>query len=261
LEDIDVIVHGALGKMGQTVINAVSLEPGMRIVAGADTSCASLALPEGAGTIPVYDSIAKAVETHPARVVVDFSLAAGFLGLARYILPRGICLVSGTTGMGSDSLEEVKTLAAKHRTGVIVASNFAIGSVLMMHLAKIASAYFENAEIIELHHDKKADAPSGTALATARGMQENRDRPFTDPDKTPDMASRGLACDGMHIHSIRLPGILARQQVLFGAPGQTLSITHDAISRDCYMPGVIMALHRVVNLKEMVFGLDKLMGL
>jgi len=261
MEGIDVIVHGALGKMGQTVINAVSLEPGMRVVAGADTSCAVISLPGGTGTVPVYDSIARAVEAHPARVVVDFSLAAGFLPLARYILPRGICLVSGTTGMGSDALEEVKLLCAKHRTGAIVASNFAIGSVLMMHLAKIASGYFQNAEIIELHHNKKADAPSGTALATARAMAENRDRPFTDPDKAPGMASRGLAQDGMHIHSIRLPGILARQEVLFGAPGQTLSITHDAISRDCYMPGVIMALHRVVNLKEMVFGLDKLMGL
>ncbi|MBN1369167.1 MAG: 4-hydroxy-tetrahydrodipicolinate reductase [Dehalococcoidaceae bacterium] len=261
MEGIDVIVHGALGKMGQTVINAVSLEPGMRVVAGADTRCASVALPGSGASVPVYDSIARAVEAHPARVVVDFSLADGFLGLARYILPRGICLVSGTTGMDSDSLEEVKTLSAKHRTGVIVASNFAIGSVLMMHLAQIASGYFDNAEIIELHHDKKADAPSGTALATARGMQENRDRPFSNPDKTPGMTSRGLASGGMHIHSIRLPGILARQEVLFGAPGQTLSITHDAISRECYMPGVIMALHRVVNLKEMVFGLDKLMGL
>lgn len=261
MQGIDVLVHGALGKMGRTVINAVSIEPGMRVAAGADTSCAEINLPGSAGTIQVYDSIARAVEAHPARVVVDFSLADGFLPLARYVLPRGICLVSGTTGMSGDDLEEVKLLAAKYHTGVIVASNFAIGSVLMMHLAKIASGYFENAEIIELHHDRKADAPSGTALATARAMAENRGRNFTDPDKAPGMASRGLARDGMHIHSIRLPGILARQEVLFGAPGQTLSITHDAISRDCYMPGVIMALHRVVNLKEMVFGLDKLMGL
>jgi 4-hydroxy-tetrahydrodipicolinate reductase len=132
---------------------------------------------------------------------------------------------------------------------------------MMMHLACTASKYFDHAEIIELHHDKKADAPSGTALSTADGMLNVRNEPFIAPDASSQSASRGLNRDGITIHSVRLPGILARQEVIFGAPGQTLVITSDTTSRDCYMPGVIMAVRKVMTSEEMVIGLDKLLGL
>jgi 4-hydroxy-tetrahydrodipicolinate reductase len=250
-----------MGKMGQTVIGALSAQPDIEILAGVDNSKGKTSRPDDSGEIELYDSIDYALSEHAANVVVDFSLAGAVLPLARNIIPKGVRLVSGTTGIDTQCLEEIRDLAARYTTGVIIAPNFAIGSVVMMHLASIASRYFEHAEIIELHHDKKADAPSGTALNTARNMLDNRGKPFISPDKAAGFASRGQCVDGINIHSIRLPGILARQQVILGTAGQTLSIAHAAISRDCYMPGVIMAVHRGVDLKEMVFGLDKLLGL
>ncbi len=247
--------------MGQTVIGAVLREPGLEIVACIDKKNGNIKLPDSTVEVPLYDDINRATDAHPIDVVVDFSLAEALLPLARCVLPRGIRLVSGTTGLSDEALREIDEIAQKHAIGVIIASNFSVGSIVMMHLAGIASEFFDTAEIIERHHDKKADAPSGTALTTARGMLKNRKKPFICPKDASDNHSRGLNYEQIPIHSIRLPGILARQEVVFGAPGQTLSIFHDAISRDCYMPGVIMAVHRVVGLKEMVFGLDKLLSL
>ena len=255
------MVHGALGKMGQTVIETVLKEPGFELAGCVDRQKGTIDLPGGHGETPLFDRVSQAVDECRPDAVVDFSLAPALLPLARYILPLGINLVSGTTGLKPEELEEISNLASSHQTGVVIASNFAIGSILMQHLARIAAAHFESAEIIELHHDKKADAPSGTALTTAAGMYRSRGKAFTRPGTSDGVASRGQDIHGITVHSVRLPGILARQEVIFGAPGQTLSISHDAISRDCYMPGVIMALHRARSLKEMVFGLDKLLGL
>ena len=261
MENVKVAVHGALGKMGQTVIGAVSKEPGLEVVACIDKKTGNIKIPDSTAEVPLYDDINRALDMHRIDVMVDFSLAGALLPLAQCVIPRGVRLVSGTTGMSDEQLAEIDELAKKHATGVIIASNFSVGSIVMMHLASIASKFFDTAEIIERHHDKKVDAPSGTALTTARGMLKNRDKPFVCPKDAADNPSRGLNYDQIPIHSIRLPGILARQEVVFGAPGQTLSIFHDAISRDCYMPGVIMAVHRVVGLKKMVFGLDKLLSL
>jgi len=259
--NIKVIVHGARGRMGQTVVAAVSSEPDMEIVCGIDTSPGSLNLAGSSRVIPVYSSFNEALKKHAADVVVDFSLAHALLPLAREALAGRVRLVSGTTGLDKQALDEIKLLAGKYKTGVFYAANFAIASVMMMHLACTASKYFDHAEIIELHHDKKADAPSGTALSTADGMLNVRNEPFIAPDASSQSASRGLNRDGITIHSVRLPGILARQEVIFGAPGQTLVITSDTTSRDCYMPGVIMAVRKVMTSEEMVIGLDKLLGL
>jgi len=144
----------------------------------------------------------------------------------------------------------------------VVAPNFALGAVLMIHLAKIAAKYLDYAEIIELHHHQKADAPSGTALATARAMAAARGKPFLQPigqSKTSD--SRGEQVEGVTIHSVRLPGLLAHQEILLGGPGQTLSIRHDTISRECFMPGVMLAVREVVKRKGLIYGLDTLLGL
>jgi len=133
--------------------------------------------------------------------------------------------------------------------------------VMMMYLSRLASKYFNHAEIIALHHETKIDAPSGTALSTADGMVKSRGKPFIAPDTVRDEPSRGLMRDGVAIHSVRLPGILARQEVILGALGQTLTISSDTVSRDCYMPGVIMATRKVMTISEMVTGLDTLLGL
>lgn len=260
MRKIRIAIHGIRGRMGQTVLGAVSAEQDMELVCGVDTTPGSLLAPDGTGNIPVYATAQEAIGNHQPDVVVDFSLAHALLPLAREILPQKVHLVSGTTGANSQVLDEITELASKHKTGVIYAANFAIASVMMMYLSRLASNFFDYAEIIELHHEKKADAPSGTALSTAEGMAAHRGKPFASPDTSPG-ASRGLNKEGIAIHSVRLPGILARQEVILGAPGQTLTITSDTVSRDCYMPGVIMAVRRVMNFEEMVIGLDKLLGL
>ncbi|MQY72959.1 MAG: 4-hydroxy-tetrahydrodipicolinate reductase, partial [Dehalococcoidia bacterium] len=163
-------------------------------------------------------------------------------------------------GFSPDDIKEIERLATEHGIGAVMAPNFALGAVLMMHLAKIAAKYLDYAEIIELHHHLKADAPSGTAQTTARAMAAARGKPFLHPQGK-DTASRGDRVEGVSIHSVRLPGLMAHQEVILGAPGQTLSIRHDTINRECYMPGVMLAIREVVGRKGFVYGLDKLLGL
>jgi 4-hydroxy-tetrahydrodipicolinate reductase len=256
-----VIVHGIRGRMGQAVVCAVCAEQDMDLVCGIDRTIGDMNLPDNTGTIPVYGNITEALDNHPADVVIDFSLACALLPLAKEILPRGVRLVSGTTGMEDKALVEIGTLSKTHGTGVVYAANYAIAPVMMMYLSRLASRYFDHAEIIELHHEKKVDAPSGTALSTADGMVKSRGKPFIAPDTAEDKPSRGLIHNGVSIHSVRLPGILARQEVILGALGQTLTISSDTVSRDCYMPGVIMATRKVMTINEMVTGLDTLLGL
>jgi 4-hydroxy-tetrahydrodipicolinate reductase len=153
-------------------------------------------------------------------------------------------------------------LAKDNKAGIIISSNFALGAVIMMHLARIAAKYFNSAEIIEMHHDEKADAPSGTAMATARGMIEARQgKPFKYPATKKESLSgtRGGQFEGIAIHSVRLPGFVASQEIVFGLQGQTLKIRHDAINRECYMPGVIMAVKEVMKYRGSVHNLDDLL--
>jgi 4-hydroxy-tetrahydrodipicolinate reductase len=151
-------------------------------------------------------------------------------------------------------------LATANKVGIIIAANFALGAVLMMHFAKLAARYMDYAEIIELHHNQKADAPSGTAINTAKNMASFRGRPFSQAvDDGKDFPSRGEKVGGVTIHSVRLPGLMAHQEVLFGGLGQTLSIRHDTISRECYVPGVLLAVHEVVKHQELIQGLDSLL--
>jgi 4-hydroxy-tetrahydrodipicolinate reductase len=155
----------------------------------------------------------------------------------------------------------MRKLAEDNEIGIMAAPNFALGAVLMMHLAKIAGKFLDHAEIIELHHDKKLDAPSGTSLLTAKAMAEARGKPFLPPSAGEHTDSRGQDISGISIHSVRMPGLMAHQEVLFGAAGQTLSIRHDTINRECYLPGVMLAVKAVVKQKGFVYGLDKLLGL
>ncbi|MEX2245747.1 MAG: 4-hydroxy-tetrahydrodipicolinate reductase, partial [Dehalococcoidia bacterium] len=152
---------------------------------------------------------------------------------------------------------------AERKLGGVVAANFAIGAVLLMHLAKIAAPYFDAAEIIELHHDQKVDAPSGTAIATARGMVEARGRPFgrNVPETETIAGARAAEIDGVTVHSVRLPGLVAHQEVLFGGQGQTLTIRHDTTGRDSFMPGILLAVREVMRREELVVGLEGLIGL
>ena len=155
----------------------------------------------------------------------------------------------------------MQKLAEANEIGIVAAPNFALGAVLMIHLAKIAGKFIDHAEIIELHHDKKLDAPSGTSLLTAKAMAEARGKPFLPPSAGEPTPSRGQSVEGINIHSVRMPGLMAHQEVIFGTAGQTLSIRHDTINRECYMPGVLFAIRAVVKQKGFIYGLDKLLGL
>lgn len=264
MEPIRVMVNGALGKMGQEVLKAVCKEPGMRLVGAVDLKVSgdTLALPDGSGEVPFSADSEQIIKNCQPNVLVDFTIAKAVMPMVRTAVKHGVSMVIGTTGLTTDELAEVDRLAVARKVGAVVAPNFALGAILMIHLAKIAAKYLDYAEIIELHHHLKADAPSGTALSTAKAMAVARGKPFLQPsgqEKAPD--SRGQQVEGVTVHSVRLPGLLAHQEVIFGGAGQTLSIRHDTISRECYMPGVMLAIKEVVKRKGLVYGLDTLLGL
>jgi 4-hydroxy-tetrahydrodipicolinate reductase len=261
MANISVAVHGALGKMGRETISAVYKDAELNLVGAVDVKAAtdSITLDNGQ-KIPLYRDVRSMLMAVKPDVIVDFSLAAASMEMIRITAGSGISLVSGTTGFSPDDMEEIRHLAKANKIGIIIASNFAL--VIMMHLANIAAKYFDNAEIIELHHDEKADAPSGTALTTARGMIESRQgKPFRYPETKRETLSgtRGGQYEGIGIHSVRLPGFVASQEIIFGLQGQTLKIRHDAINRECYMPGVLMAVKEVLNKKGSVNNLDDLL--
>ena len=261
---IKVVVHGASGKVGQEVVNALCLEPETRVVGAVDMKAAadSLPLPDGSGTVPFSASLNDILSKVKTDVMVDFTVAKASLAAARLAAKKGVNLVIGTTGFSADELAEIEKLAKSNNIGIVVAPNFALGAVLMMHLAKIAAKYMDYAEIIELHHHLKADAPSGTALSTAEAMAASRGKAFTSPPEPGNpQTSRGEQVQGIALHSVRLPGLMAHQEVIMGAPGQTLSIRHDTINRECYMPGVILAVKEVGKRRKFIYGLDALLNL
>ena len=262
MEPIKVVVHGAQGRMGKEVVSALCREPGTKVVGAVEIKASedSLELPDGS-TVPFSSDLEHILATCQPEVLVDFTVAKATMSAAPIALKRGVNLVIGTTGLTAENIGQIDQLAKANQVGAVVAPNFALGAVLMVHLAQIAARYFDYAEIIEQHHHLKVDAPSGTALATARAMAKARGKPFSQPQGQKPQESRGQQVEGIAVHSVRLPGIVARQEVLLGGPGQTLSLKHDAISRECYMPGVILAVKEVVKRKGLIYGLEALLGL
>jgi len=261
---IRVVVSGT-GKMGRQVLMAVCAEPGLE-PAGVLSRIAGeeyLSLPDGSGLVPFgAEPAALFTRTRP-DVVVDFTNAERTPTVAREALEVGARLVIGTSGLSEAFLRELEHECCQRKLGAVVAPNFALGAVVMAHLAKIAARFFDHAELIEMHHEGKADAPSGTAIATARKMEEGRDRPMqrAPTERQTIEGTRGGVLDGITIHSVRLPGLVAHQEVIFGAPGQTLIIRHDSTSRESFMPGVLLAIEDVMERKELVRGLERLIGL
>jgi len=260
---IRVLVSGS-GKMGRTIIEALSAESDIEVAGVVDKLARGSTLERtGGGPLPLFDNADKAFDATKPDVVVDFTNAAWTPVLTKAALPRGVRPVIGTTGLSQDYIDALANDCRERKVGGVIAANFALGAVLMMHMARIAANYFDSAEIIELHHDQKVDAPSGTSIATARGMIEARGgNPFTrnEPDATPVEGTRAGTVDGVTIHSVRLPGFVAHQEVIFGGPGETLTIRHDS-NRESYMAGIILATREVMRRDELVVGLGKLMGL
>lgn len=261
MSPIRVVVTGPGGRMGSTTVATVAREP--------DLELAGVISRSGGGDLTVegrsVPRLAAVPVEGPGRpdVVVDFTVPATLMDLARQALPAGIRIVTGTTGLAVDQVEELRGLAAKHRVGVVWAPNFALGAVLMMRLAEICAPFFDFAEVIELHHDAKVDAPSGTAVATAQKIAAARGRPFQHnvAEKETLPGARGAEYEGVALHSVRLRGLVAHQEVLFGGLGQTLTIRHDTISRDSFMPGVLLAIRQVMQREELIQGLERLLGL
>ncbi len=250
--------------MGREVINALCQEPETKAVAAVelDISQDSLVLPDGSGSVPLSSDLDHILASHQPNVLVDFTIAKATMPAVRIATKNKVNLVIGTTGLTAADLEEIERLATANGVGAVVAPNFALGAVLMIHLTKIAGKYHDYAEIIELHHNQKVDSPSGTALSTARAMAQARGKPFNQPPVEEKASnSRGEQVEGVNIHSVRLPGLLAHQEVILGASGQTLRIRHDQISREAFMPGVILAIKEVVNRQGLIYGLDALLGL
>ena len=264
MKPIRVVVQGASGKVGRVIINALCRESEIQVVGAVELHVSQdyLSLPDGSGSVPLSSNLEYILTSCRPDVLVDFTIAQATMPAVRIATKQGVNLVIGTTGLTDDELSEIARLALAHKVGAVVAPNFALGAVLMIHLAKIAAKYLDYAEIIELHHNLKVDSPSGTALSTAKAMAAARGKPFKRPPeqkKTP--TSRGEQVEGVTIHSVRLPGLVAHQEVLLGGPGQTLSIRHDTISRECYIPGIILAIKEVVKQQGLVYGLDTLLGL
>lgn len=260
---IRIVVSGS-GNMGQAVLAGVVQAEDMEPVGVLEklSSEEKAALP-GGGAVPQSADIGKLLDATKPDVIIDFSNLEWTPLVADAALERGVRLVVGTTGLSEEWLAGLAKRCSERGVGMVVAPNFAIGAVLMIHMAKLAGRFFDSAEIIELHHDKKIDAPSGTAMMTVREMLAARGKPFERnvPDKETLAGSRAAEQGGITVHSVRLPGLVAHQEVLFGGQGQTLSIRHDTTGRDSFIPGVLLATREVMNRKDLVRGLAELVGL
>jgi 4-hydroxy-tetrahydrodipicolinate reductase len=264
MSEIKVIIHGALGKVGKELMSALPKEAGLKLVGAVDVRASQpYIMAEDEVKVPLSNDLPSMIEASHPQVLVDFTIAEASIAAARIALKQGINLVIGTTGLSEGDIKEIDELAKENKAGVFIAPNFALGAVLLMHLATIASKYFDHAEIIELHHNEKADAPSGTALNTADLMLRARGKPFLHATTSKEKLSgcRGGYTDGIAIHSVRLPGFVASQEVIFGGKGQTLSLRHDTTGRECFVPGIILAIKEVVKFQGLIFGLDKLLHL
>lgn len=239
---ISILINGAKGRMGQAALAAIEAANNLSVAGAA-----------GRG-----DDLANIIQTTDASVVLDFTNAESVFENAKTIIAGGAHAVIGSSGLLPDQIEQLKQLAAEKKLGVIIAPNFCIGAVLMMRFAEQAAKYYPQAEIIELHHDKKQDAPSGTAVKTAEMLANTRTNQ-RNPSIETIPGARGANLSEVPIHSVRLQGLLAHQEVLFGSEGELLTIRHDSFSREAYMPGVCFACEKVVELDHLVYGLENLL--
>lgn len=259
-EPLRVAVLGAGGRMGSTVCEAVAGAPDLELVAAVDPFHAGQTVPGGGTIAGSIDAVGEAA----AAAVVDFTVAAAALDNLRWCAAHHVHAVVGTTGFAEADLATLGELFPSSGTaGCLVAPNFALGAVLMMRFAELAAPWFATAEIIELHHDGKLDAPSGTAVATAERMATASLDWGPDPTELTRLhgARGGTGAAGIHIHSVRLRGLVAHQEVILGDTGQTLTIRHDTTDRTSFMPGVLAALRAVGSRPGLTVGLDTLLGI
>jgi 4-hydroxy-tetrahydrodipicolinate reductase len=260
-------VLGATGRMGQATCKAVLQAPDLELaaavarVSGVGRPLRDL-VPEAPERLLVGESLSDLLAAD-AEVVVDFSRPEATAAAAEGLLAEGVHLVSGTTGLPAEVMDDLARLAGKADNGNAVwAPNFALGAVLAIHFAAVAGRFYPAAEVIELHHQGKADAPSGTALRTARLIAAARERASTQSRGNESVAGvRGGEVDGVRVHSVRLPGLVAHQEVIFGGKGEVLTVRHDSLDRSSFMPGVLLAVREVPTRTGLTVGLEPLLGL
>ncbi|MEM8778900.1 MAG: 4-hydroxy-tetrahydrodipicolinate reductase [Cyanobacteria bacterium P01_G01_bin.49] len=269
---IPVVVNGAAGKMGREVIKAVSQAEDMILVGAVDRNpnYRGRDVGEVAGCgpleVPIIDDLQSilvlATQEKVQGVMVDFTHPDGVYENVRAAIAYGVRPVVGTTGLTDKQLQDLGEFAEKASTGCLIIPNFSIGMVLLQQAAVQASQYFDHVEIIELHHNQKADAPSGTAIKTAQmlsGLGKTYNPPSVEESETVTGARGGLVADNIRIHSVRLPGLIAHQEMIFGAQGQTYTLLHDTSDRSCYMAGVLLSIRQVTQLQSLVYGLEKIL--
>ncbi len=263
---IKIAVAGALGKMGKEVVKAVLEAKDTELTAAIDingqgTDIGLIVTGRECG-IKIQTDIQTALDTSKPDIIIDFTQPKDIFEHVKLYIKNKTKSVIGTTGLNEENIKELKELSKEYNTGCLIAPNFSTGAVLLMMFAKQASKYFKNAEIIELHHNQKKDAPSGTAIKTAELMaEENSDFTYNNCPETELLkGARGAESKGnIHIHSVRMPGYIASEEVIFGANGQILKLAHHTMDRSCYMAGVLLAVRYLFDNNEFIYGLDNIM--
>ncbi|MFS0786779.1 4-hydroxy-tetrahydrodipicolinate reductase [Shouchella sp. 1P09AA] len=261
---IKIVVAGPRGKMGYEAVQLCERDEELQLVAVVDSKHDGQTLQDlkGYGDLdtPIYSDMENCFSNHDVDVLVDLTTPAFGKKHMEIALAHGVRPVVGTTGFTNDDIEQLRKLTEEKELGAIIAPNFAIGAILMMKFSQLAARYLTDVEIIEQHHDNKLDAPSGTAMKTAQLIAQEREQKLQGhPDEKEDLpGARGADFEGMRIHSVRLPGRVAHQEVLFGGEGQLLSIKHDSLNRQSFMPGVKLSIEHVLKLDTLVYGLENL---
>ena len=264
---VKVIVSGAKGRMGTCIVNAVAAAEDLKLVGCFDPHCAGQVVSCADGDFACSDDLGALIDATGADVVVDFTQPGAVLVNVECVLSHGAHAVVGTTGVARQDMEALALKYADKSGKLFFAPNFTTGAVLMMQFAKVAGKFFPDVEIVEMHHDGKKDAPSGTAVTTAHMIAEGRGGvrnagPGSETEIAGCEGARGAEVDGVRIHAIRGDGYMASQEVILSAAGQTLTIRHDSTLREAYMPGVLLAIRNVASLPEpFTVGLECLMGL
>lgn len=264
---IKIVLGGPRGKMGSEAIKMITNEPNFELVACIDRKNNSKSLHEinGACTqhIQIYEDAETCFKEVNTDVYVDLTIPEIGFDYTKAALEHHISAVVGTSGFTDEQIQELSTIAEQNKSGCIIAPNFALGAVLMMLFSKMAAKYFPDVEIIEKHHDQKIDAPSGTALKTIDLIKQSRkEKGQGHPEEYEIITgSRGGNIDGIRVHSMRLPGLVAHQEVMFGSKSQLLTIKHDSFHRESFMDGLKLAIKEVIQLHQLVYGLEHVMDL
>jgi 4-hydroxy-tetrahydrodipicolinate reductase len=246
---IDVLVSGAAGRMGSLSAETIAAQDDLRLAALVDPQMGA-----AVGGAPAFSSVMDALAETAPQAALEFSVPSAVFANTKELLEAGVATVVGATGLTDDQVAALSAVAAARHTGLVIVPNFALGAVLLMRFASQAARYYHAAEIIEMHGAGKIDAPSGTSLRTAHLMALSS----SDPAQVADAVqpARGLVADQVHIHSVRLPGMVAHQEVLFGGEDELLTLRHDSLSRRSFMSGVLLAMRRVTGVKGTVIGLE-----